>query len=226
MEAAKRDLEKEPPTPEERLIIHDLWLQHKKYENQHAMLDTTESLPAHIAFTEETQLQNVTICHPQERNIHSSIFGGYLMREAFELAYATAAIYLDARPLTLSSDDMAFRRPVPIGSMLFLNAQVVYAEGSPRTTFQVRVTAEIREMHSPQRELTNIFYYTFAPYASQANVLPKEHIPLEPVSVRPLIPRSYGQAMMYLQGRRRKERGIELKKQQLLDFERFSMPPS
>ena len=159
LEAAKRDLSKEPPTPDERLLIHQLWLEQRKYEQQQQQqlssslpfagggggggggaaaaaatpnsnstttptTTTTPTLTNRIAYPAETRLQAVKLCHPQERNIHSSIFGGFLMREAFELAFTNATLYLNARPYTLSSDDIAFRRPVPIGSILFLNSQV------------------------------------------------------------------------------------------------------
>lgn len=118
MEAAKHDLIREPPTAEERLLIHRLWLEQKTFKEHEG------ERPSTIVYADETKLQTVKLCHPQERNIHSSIFGGFLMREAFELAYTNARLYLKARPFTLSSDDITFRRPVPIGSILFLSSQV------------------------------------------------------------------------------------------------------
>jgi hypothetical protein len=35
----------------------------------------------------KTRFVNTLYMHPQERNIHGKIFGGYLMKEAFELAW-------------------------------------------------------------------------------------------------------------------------------------------
>lgn len=140
------------------------------------------------------------------------------MREAFELAYTTARLYLRARPFTLSSDDITFRKPVPIGSVLFLSSQVEYAEGEPHGTFQVSVTAEILNA-AYKKELTNVFHYTFG-----RSETPESAAAGKKATVRRLLPRSYGEAMGYLQGKRRKARGIELKKAQLNEFAEFPMP--
>ena len=99
------------------------------------------------------------------------------------------------------------------------------------------------------RELTNIFHFTFARsatpqehHASAAAAQSKQqqqqqqqqqhpqqtsNHPDDPrprVMVRRLLPRSYGDAMAYLEGKRRKERGIELKKAQVSEFVEFPMP--
>lgn len=39
----------------------------------------------------ETRTVSVQLMHSQDRNLHRRIYGGHLMREAFELAYITAA---------------------------------------------------------------------------------------------------------------------------------------
>lgn len=48
------------------------------------------------------------------------------MREAFELAYANAMLYAKERPLFLSLDEISFKKPIPIGSVLNLTSNVVY----------------------------------------------------------------------------------------------------
>lgn len=76
------DLKKTPPNEREKLIIHDFYIsgfnksndKNKKYTNM-----------------KDTEIQSVTICHPQvkrfkwNKNRHGYIFGGYLMRESFEV---------------------------------------------------------------------------------------------------------------------------------------------
>lgn len=51
-----------------------------------------------------------------------------------------------------------FQRPVEIGSLLFLSAMVVYVEGNK---IQTRVHAEVVDIHTAQRETTNVFYFIF-----------------------------------------------------------------
>lgn len=51
------------------------------------------------------------ICHPQQRNIYGHIFGGFLMRRAYELAFLTAYSFAGAAPHFLEVD---FFKPVSI----------------------------------------------------------------------------------------------------------------
>jgi hypothetical protein len=60
----------------------------------------------------DTRLENTIICHPQQRNIHGRIFGGFLMRRAFELAFSTCYVFGGITPLFLEVDHVDFRRPV------------------------------------------------------------------------------------------------------------------
>nr|XP_013807385.1 PREDICTED: acyl-coenzyme A thioesterase 9, mitochondrial isoform X3 [Apteryx mantelli mantelli] len=75
------------PTAEERNIVHDIFLN---------TLDTrtvsfrSRVLPPNSVWMEDAKLKSLQICHPQERNIFNRIFGGFLMRKAFELGWATA----------------------------------------------------------------------------------------------------------------------------------------
>lgn len=60
----------------------------------------------------DTCLQNSLVCQPQQRNIHGRIFGGFLMRRAFELAFATAYTFAGSAPLFVEVDHVDFLKPV------------------------------------------------------------------------------------------------------------------
>ena len=60
----------------------------------------------------DTCLQNSFICQPQQRNIHGRIFGGFLMRRAFELAFSTAYAFAGVAPHFLEVDHVDFVKPV------------------------------------------------------------------------------------------------------------------
>lgn len=62
----------------------------------------------------DTCLQNALVCQPQQRNTHGRIFGGFLMRRAFELAFATAYAFAGSAPLFLEVDHVDFLKPVSI----------------------------------------------------------------------------------------------------------------
>lgn len=64
----------------------------------------------------DTRLENAIICQPQQRNMHGRIFGGFLMRRAFEIAFSTAYVFGGIRPLFLEVDHVDFRRPVSMMS--------------------------------------------------------------------------------------------------------------
>ena len=60
----------------------------------------------------DTCLENSLICQPQQRNIHGRIFGGFLIRRAFELAFSTAYVFAGMVPCFLEVDHVDFLRPV------------------------------------------------------------------------------------------------------------------
>ena len=61
---------------------------------------------------QDTRHENTFICQPQQRNIHGRIFGGFLMRKAFELAFSNAYAFAGAAPLFVEVDHVDFFRPV------------------------------------------------------------------------------------------------------------------
>ncbi|CDR37689.1 CYFA0S01e15016g1_1 [Cyberlindnera fabianii] len=120
--ATKETLSKKPPTSEESQIIHNMFLQSKK-------LEKLKDMPQNISFMKDTVANSTSFMQPQYRNRHSyMIFGGYLMRQTFELAYCTAASFSRAFPRFVSLDSTTFRAPVPVGSVLYMQASVVYTE--------------------------------------------------------------------------------------------------
>jgi acyl-coenzyme A thioesterase 9 len=120
--AKNENLNKKPPTQEESQIIHTMFLESKA-------LTEFEELPKNISFMKDTVTHSTSFMQPQYRNRHSyMIFGGYLMRQTFELAYCTAASTTRALPRFISLDSTTFRAPVPVGSVLYMKSKVVYTE--------------------------------------------------------------------------------------------------
>ena len=168
------------PTAQEREIIHSKFL---LTVNKERATFQSRTKPSNTVWMKDTRLKNLVICQPDKRNIYNKIFGGYLMREAFELAWACACIFMQCNPHTHSISDIVFHRPVEIGSLLYLSSIVVYT--SERHA-QVRVVAEVYNVKKETFEATNTFYFLFS--ASK--------------SIRQIIPESYGEYILYLDGRR------------------------
>ncbi|KAJ3087020.1 Acyl-coenzyme A thioesterase 9, mitochondrial [Quaeritorhiza haematococci] len=155
--AMQTALNKLPPSVDEMYLIHELYLQYVKY------LDPTSHTPKpdNVIWMNDTAQSTLVICMPQDRNIHNNIFGGYLMRLASELAFATGLLFSNSKVSFVALDDIAFRKPVPIGSLLSLTSQVVYSEGGSDYSFQVKVQADVVDPVKNTRETTNTFHFTF-----------------------------------------------------------------
>lgn len=77
----------------------------------------------------ETKMYATQIMQPQYRNRHHfMIFGGFLLKQTFELAFCCAASFSHSRPIFLSLDPSTFENPVPVGSVLYLKATVAYTD--------------------------------------------------------------------------------------------------
>nr|XP_014434653.1 acyl-coenzyme A thioesterase 9, mitochondrial [Pelodiscus sinensis] len=164
------------PTAEERTIVHNIFL-------NKTVSFRSRVLPPNSVWMEDAKLKGLEICHPQERNIFNRIFGGFLMRKAFELGWATACSYGGSRPFVVAVDDIMFRRPVEIGSLLLLSAQVCYTE---KNYIQIRVHSEVYDSDTREHKTTNIFHFTFASEREVPEIVPK----------------TYGESMLYLDGKR------------------------
>jgi acyl-CoA hydrolase len=85
--------------------------------------------PSNVIPMENTVLKSAMVMQPQNRNRHNfMIFGGYLLKETFELAFCCAASFSHSRPTFISLDPSTFENPVPVGSVLYLRATVSYTD--------------------------------------------------------------------------------------------------
>ncbi|KAI0173038.1 Thioesterase/thiol ester dehydrase-isomerase [Hypoxylon sp. FL1284] len=195
-------LETEPNDPESALI-HKIWLRQVAYHDPNNQLRQ----PANVISMSKTQLSTASIMQPQYRNRHQTmIFGGFHLKQTFELAFCCAASFAHARPTFISADPCTFRNPVPVGSVLYLTATVVYTdpplldeEGSepqqrdsknPVTRLHVRVDSKVRDVEHGIAKPTGQFNYTFS----------------VPKSVK-VLPHTYQEYMMYIDARRRVQLG-------------------
>ncbi|KAI7823815.1 HotDog domain-containing protein, partial [Gamsiella multidivaricata] len=193
--ASEQALTKRPPTEEERFLIHDLYLEYSKYDDPYVK----EKKPDTDEWMADTKMSAIQIMQPQDRNIHNKIFGGYLMRLAYELAFCNASVFIKNRPTFLALDEISFRKPVNIGTFLALDSQIVYSEGGEHHSFQVMVKADVLDVRKGTRDTTNTFWFTFSdPQQGQGHLTPK------------VWPRTYAESMLYLEGKRRRKEGSKL----------------
>ncbi|XP_007955560.1 acyl-coenzyme A thioesterase 9, mitochondrial [Orycteropus afer afer] len=168
------------PSAEERTTIHEMFL---STLDSKTISFRSRVLPPNAVWMEDSKLKSLQVCHPQERNIFNRIFGGFLMRKAYELGWATACSFGGSRPFVVAVDDIMFQKPVEIGSLLFLSSQVCFTQDK---YIQVRVHSEVASLQSKEHMTTNVFHFTF---------MSEKEVPL-------VFPKTYGESMLYLDGQR------------------------
>eukprot|EP00261_Vitis_vinifera_P001219 XP_002264355.2 PREDICTED: acyl-coenzyme A thioesterase 9, mitochondrial isoform X1 [Vitis vinifera] len=111
----------------------------------------------------DTCLENSLICQPQQRNIHGRIFGGFLIRRAFELAFSTAYVFAGMVPCFLEVDHVDFLRPVDVGDFLHFKSCVLFTqlENPEQPLINIEVVAHVTRPELRSSEVSNTFYFTF-----------------------------------------------------------------
>lgn len=181
-EEANKNLLKTHPSEEEREMIHQKFLQTLDPNFQ---TFRQRVKPDNTVWMEETILKNLHICFPEARNLYNKIFGGYLMRKAYELAWANTALFCSSRNITVRVvDDIAFLKSVEIRSLLLMSSQIVYTQDKD---IQVHVHAEVIDPDLGSRSTSNNFHFTF-----------RCHEPTIP----DVMPKTYAEYMLYLDGKR------------------------
>lgn len=136
----RKNLTVNPPNFDESVLMHNLW----KASNKLELFKKQNKTSKNLKFMSDTVLKSVMFMQPQYRNRHSyMIFGGYLMKEAFELAYCSAAAFSHAPPRFISLDTTSFTAPVPVGSVLYLKSKVVYTEHITNDSEKEPVDADV-----------------------------------------------------------------------------------
>ena len=113
------------------------------------------------------------------------------MRQAFELGWGNAFVFCRERPFIVYMDDISFEAPVEVGSLLYFNSQISFVH---EQYVQVRVSAEVLDPTTGSLQVTNVFHYTFETRQGRP---------------RSIIPKTYHEAMMYLNSRRHFLRSLQ-----------------
>jgi acyl-coenzyme A thioesterase 9 len=166
----------EPPTREEFLLVADL------YRVQEAPgFGGLRCADLVIETWERT--------YPEQDNPWKTIFGGYLMRRAYELSSICAERVSSHRPVLGAVNRIHFARPVQIGDQLHLTSRVVYTSGP---AVCVETTIERISRDRTARALSNSCLFTFLNVDGA----------LQPHLAAPVHPGSHAEEQRYLAARR------------------------
>ncbi|PPQ69355.1 hypothetical protein CVT25_004747 [Psilocybe cyanescens] len=194
--SALKSLSRVPPSSEEAAELHTFYLKHGQ-----GQAEGSDSGLDHV-WMGDTVLEKCLLMFPQERNIHQKIFGGYLMRLAYELGFANASMFTRGHVRFLSLDGISFARPVPIGSILRLRSQILYTASSAQYPILVHVgvKANVVDVKTGQEQTTNDFRFTWCQDTETASP-----------DLRKVVPKTYKEAMLWLEGKRAIELGAEIR---------------
>lgn len=134
------------------------------FENENSLIklfkDSDELIEG--VLMNDTVLKNNFVMFPQQQNIHGKMFGGYLMRLAYELSWITALKYgtkeFNQVPLPVRVDKINFYKPVEIGDVLELTSCVCYVG---KTSLQVEVDVKKTNSKIDNFVVTNSCIFTF-----------------------------------------------------------------
>jgi acyl-coenzyme A thioesterase 9 len=86
----KNSLAKTQPTPYEMNEMHQL---HMRVADPSSHTVQRHRIDSNCALMSECGYQKSLMCFPFQRNLHNKMFGGYLMRKAYEAAFINAQLF-------------------------------------------------------------------------------------------------------------------------------------
>jgi acyl-CoA hydrolase len=95
---------------------------------------------------------------PNTTNHYDTLFGGTAMHLMDEVAFITATRFSRLRMVTVSSDRIDFRKPIPHGTIIELIGEVTKVGN---TSLTVRVDIYIEQMYSDERDIAVSGNFTF-----------------------------------------------------------------
>ena len=95
---------------------------------------------------------------PNTTNHYDTLFGGTAMHLMDEVAFITATRFTRQRTVTVSSDRIDFKIPIPAGTIIELVGRVSYIG---KTSLKIKVDVWIEQMYSDQREKAISGEFTF-----------------------------------------------------------------
>jgi uncharacterized protein (TIGR00369 family) len=110
---------------------------------------------------------------PNMVNFHGNVHGGYILSLLDKVAYACASRYSAKSVVTLSVDQVVFKRPIYVGELVTCHAAINYV-GNTSMEVGIRVVAE--NLMTRESRHTNSCYFTMVAVAEDG----------QPVKIPPL----------------------------------------
>lgn len=106
---------------------------------------------------------------PNTTNHYDTLFGGTAMQLMDEVAFITATRFSRQRMVTVNSDRIDFKKPIPAGTIIELVGKV---SKIGNTSLKVRVDIFIEQMYSDDRKKAITGEFTFVAIDENKNPMP------------------------------------------------------
>ncbi|KAL3139880.1 hypothetical protein ABBQ38_004174 [Trebouxia sp. C0009 RCD-2024] len=130
-----------------------------------AMTDMPSLTSGDAMLIRDTAMQNTFVCQPQQRNVHGRVFGGFIMRRAYELAFASTYMFAGQRPTFKEVDEVTFMRPVDVGDLLRLRSCILHTQPSSpesnKVTIHTEVVASVAQPEKVTSDVSNMLTFVF-----------------------------------------------------------------
>lgn len=106
---------------------------------------------------EKHKLSMSVLMTPDKANFYGNVHGGDLLKLLDQVAYACAARYCGGYVVTLSVDQVLFKHPIPIGTLVTFLASINY---TGRTSMEVGIKVVAEDIQKGMVAHTNSCYFT------------------------------------------------------------------
>ncbi|KAB0798135.1 hypothetical protein PPYR_09128 [Photinus pyralis] len=175
-----KQLTKVIPNEKEQEILHELFM---RTLNVNEGVFLKQVLPSNCDWMEKYTLSNLIVVHPEHRNLHNNVFGGFIMRAALEVSFGLGYLFTNSRPLFKTISDINFNKPISLNSLIHMHAYLVCTKGK---FYQISVHTNTWDTKAAQNFTSNTFHFT---YESVSNV-------------KEIFPKTYRESMTYIDGYR------------------------
>lgn len=139
---------------------------------------------------------NMERMYPDHENVPQKIFGGYVIRRAFELALMHAEEIAPHRPVFVRVNRINFLQPIRIGDKLDFTSRIVY---TGETSISIEINIERTSLDKVTKALSNTCVFTFVNVDED----------MQPQPVPQVYPTTYAEDERYLKAHRRRREHIE-----------------
>ena len=98
------------------------------------------------------------LMHPEHANLLGNVHGGWIMKLVDEAAALACMRHAQKKVVTVAIDSMTFRRPIRLGDLIILNAEVSY---TGRTSMEAEVHVVAENPITGERTHTNTAYLVY-----------------------------------------------------------------